>query len=326
MSDYKREKYGNGSDEILSDIRRTRVEMDETLEQLGNYLNPRILLDDTIERIRNSDAKEVKVAIQAAVDGVGSHVQRHPVSSFIFGAAAGMLVYELSQLKDEKLDTDTLVKGAKHTYRKSREGIKEGSQNVMEKVSDAGSSTKESIRAAGKSLKDKVFSSKESTKEGLESVRESAANKTSDATHSLQDAAGDLKSRGSDTADALKDGLHRSYAKSRRGIKKTSRNHPLAIGAGILAAGLLIGSALPGTSKEDRVMGHKSDKAVRRGRGRAKSAACTSKEVAKATVEAAKDQARNEGLTLDQLAKKASRITEKANETAREEIEDTRNS
>ena len=42
------------SDEIRSDIRGTRRDLDQTLDQLGERLHPRHLLDDVLDLFRNT--------------------------------------------------------------------------------------------------------------------------------------------------------------------------------------------------------------------------------------------------------------------------------
>ena len=84
-------------DEIKRDIDRTRAEMDSTIDELTDRLNPRHLLDDVLDLFRSKDGGDgvnyretaMKVGKQCA-----RQVKRHPIPSLLFGAGLAYLLFE----------------------------------------------------------------------------------------------------------------------------------------------------------------------------------------------------------------------------------------
>jgi len=90
---------GAESDQIKRDIDRTRAEMDETLDELGERLSPRHLLDDVLDVFRGEggacDRQQIRRIARNAGKNFVHQVQRHPVPALLCGAGiAWMLLME----------------------------------------------------------------------------------------------------------------------------------------------------------------------------------------------------------------------------------------
>jgi hypothetical protein len=90
------------SREIQRDIDQTRHEMDETLEQLGERLHPRHLLDRVIDYLRSPSTSSRATADRLREAGaVTAHqVKQHPVPVALIGAGLAWWLVESSQRSD----------------------------------------------------------------------------------------------------------------------------------------------------------------------------------------------------------------------------------
>lgn len=86
------------SDQIRHEIRNTRQEMDDTLDQLGERLHPRHLLDDLVDLFRGPDSGAHKEQIARSVKGAGRTVARelkaHPLPALLVGAGLAWWLYD----------------------------------------------------------------------------------------------------------------------------------------------------------------------------------------------------------------------------------------
>lgn len=87
---------GPDSDQIKRDIDRTRAEMDQTLDELGERLSPRHLLDDVLDVFRGEggacDRQQIRQVARSAGRNLVRQVQRHPVPALFCGAGLAWLL------------------------------------------------------------------------------------------------------------------------------------------------------------------------------------------------------------------------------------------
>lgn len=99
------------SRELERDIERTRHQMDETLDQIGERLHPKHLLDEVLDLFRSGDhgsAKRDRYIQQARSSGkqIAHKIRQHPVPALLAGAGLAWLIYEELMGEDEE-DLDT---------------------------------------------------------------------------------------------------------------------------------------------------------------------------------------------------------------------------
>jgi hypothetical protein len=151
----------------------------------------------------------------------------------------------------------------------------EKASNVREKISQAGSTI-------GKTMKDTTQNLKEKTQK--------------------------FGQRLSQGARAVGRTAQRGYTTSRTKFVDASDEYPIAMGVGFLAAGVLLGLALPHSRKEDQWMGRSADRARQQAKHQIQSKAQDlmerGKQVASAATsaatQAAKETAKQQGLTGQQ--------------------------
>ena len=125
----------------------------------------------------------------------------------------------------------------------------------------------------------------------------------------------------------------RAYAsqygrRARRGFLNTLDEQPLVLGAIGLAVGAALGSALPSTEREDRLMGGSRDRLKRRAAEEGREQLHKAQAAAGAAYEAARDEADRQGLTPEEGKRaveagrqKVERVAEAAQTAAKEEAE-----
>lgn len=112
-----------------------------------------------------------------------------------------------------------------------------------------------------------------------------------------------------------RDALGSAGSRIGQGASSLWENHPLAVGAGILGAGIAAGMLLPSSDSEKRLFGRTSGKLTGRIRSAGQELFEQGKEIASKvmteTTETLREEADREGLTPDRLARKMKRIVNK---------------
>lgn len=320
------------SGEIRSDIRRTRAEMDETVDALADRLRPRHLLDDLLDVFRGGGAGssditsgDMKDKAKQFGSSALSKLKNHPVPAALIGAGIAWLIFEDSSgdgrsgrgsrpghWRDEDLreysgsvvDARTGRPYDESYGRAYREGPgAEGSQG--------GSGVVEQARGKAGEFGQKISDTAGSVAESV-----------TDAASRVGDAASQFGSHTAHHAGAAysgaRDGLWRGYDRGRSSVEHALDDYPLAATAAALAAGVLSGLLLPGTRREDELMGEQAERLKEQAKDLGREAVDRGQEVAKATADAASDEASRQGLTPSTLAEKAKHVAKDVAGAARE--------
>ena len=312
------------SEEIRSDIKGTRREMDETLDELGERLHPRHLLDEVIDIFRSSpsgNASRGQIAGTSKRLGrtVANELREHPLAALLVGAG---LVWWIVDATTSNGDEEEIYP------RRRRQALPIGRGRYPEDPALEGNALPSSKGMAHDD--DDVRSATDAARE----IASSAGEKLSGAASAVGDKISEAASSVGETASDLGDAARRYSARGRRAVgrqagvlqdrfRAASDEYPLAVGGAFLAAGLLTGLLLPRTEQEDEWMGEASDELKEQTRRKGEELVEEGKETAARTADAALDEAQKRGITPDSLAEKARRVvseaTSAAKETAREE-------
>ena len=295
------------SEAIRSDIEQTRESMDRTIDKISDRMKPRHLLDQLLDffRSHNGDragatagsvlTKVGKGAGQAAT-GMVTVVRRHPVPSLLIGAGITWAVvenrrrhrgngydhesaYEKSaygeQMQGKDWEEAQEFGEAEEFHASEVEAVPNVSTSMGEKTSNMGTSVKETMKEKAQRLKEKTQQIGNRISEGARAVGRTA---------------------------------QRGYTTSRTRFVEASDEYPIAMGVGFLAAGVLLGLALPHSRKEDQWIGRTADRTKRQAkqqiqstaqdlveRGQNVASAATS-----AATQAVKESAQQQGLTGQQ--------------------------
>jgi hypothetical protein len=133
------------------------------------------------------------------------------------------------------------------------------------------------------------------------SVRERISSTAASAGKSIKEKSQKFGQSISEGARAVGRTAQRGYTTSRTRFVEASEEYPIAVGVGFLAAGVLLGLALPHSRNEDQWMGRTADRTKQQAKAKAQDLLERSKQVASAATsaatQAAKETAEQKGLT-----------------------------
>ena len=305
---------------LRADIEHTRAALGDTLSQIQERLNPERLKEQARETVREATIGRVKKMARNAQGkasdagrGVGDVIRDNPLPLALIGLGAGWLWMNSrrrSQVdyQNDRLLTERTPVGYEGGY--SYDTANRSSYNHPEGFAantghqPSGYSSAGSAAGAGRA------------RDTVHDVRE----QVSDAGEAVRSAAGNVVHRVSDTASGVVDRVRSAAGSVASGARSRQEETPwygaaLAIGLGVAA-----GYAIPGTERENQLMGDKRNELVGRAReaGREKlnavrNVASDVAADARDTLAAAKDTAR------ETLVNAKETLRESVKEHAREE-------
>ena len=85
-----------GSRQIEREIENTRSEMDRTLDEIGDRLHPRHLVDEVLDLFRSSDGERSAFATEARRSGKQTlrKIRRNPIPALLVGAGIAYLMMD----------------------------------------------------------------------------------------------------------------------------------------------------------------------------------------------------------------------------------------
>lgn len=313
------DSHSNEPEAIRSDIDVTRQRMDDTMDALGNRLQPRHLLDEALGYLRGNSAEgesrltrlreKMTSSCDTAMHSVVDSVKQNPMPALMIGAGVAWMIYssrradsgdygyEDYSAKDAALryDPDT------HYDRPLDYPTTPGSEAEW---SDRGESKLGQMK---EKLADKASAATGQVKEKLSHASEAAREK--------MDA---LRGRASDVTSRVKDSTRQAYARSRDRVVATADHHPLEVGLVALAAGLMAGLAMRTPNAVNRRIGPAADRLRERTRQAGTDVLEKGRRVAQAAASAVKEEADAQGLTPERLRQQAGAVAERAREAGKE--------
>lgn len=315
----------NETEAIRSEIDDTRRRMDETMGALGDRLQGRHLLDEILGFFRqrrgsaDAAADKIKHSAETALHSVVDTVRAHPLPTLAVGASLGWLIYASRKRRSRDQWDSGGPEFADYDERRALSGDVRYDPDVHYDrpleypTGEAGAAGGLREKASEKleHAKDTVAQKTSAAKEKLGHVGQQAREKM----HALRERADELGSRARERG-------REAYSRSRERVIDTAEQHPLELGLGCLAAGVLIGLLLPTPEPVNRAAGARLDRLRDRAREAGRDAVEKGKRVAQAATQAAQEEAETQGLTLDRLRDKAGAVAERAAETASETARD----
>ncbi len=338
------------SGKIRKDIASTRADMDATLNAIGERLHPRNMIDDVVDLFRGQSATFV-----SAGEKLLGKVKKHPLPTALISAGVVWLLVENGKRGKRKqqqtgeeppavaapppLSAGDLSTGGPagpdpHGRPRSARTRPLGSEEdytsedeMRDKEFDSESSLGESnggraaragrrVRSAAAGIKDSASSAVGRMRDAGRSVRETASQAARPVASRTSSAVNRARAWSEDVSDRVKDRASRGYDKA----ANTAAEHPLAVGLGAVATGVLIGLLIPRTRREDELMGAESDAFRSEVSDAGREVFARGKRAAGAAVQATERSAHEEGIAPHELEDKVKEVAHAAREAAEKEI------
>jgi ElaB/YqjD/DUF883 family membrane-anchored ribosome-binding protein len=248
------------TDQIESDIERTRAEVSSTIDAIQSKLTPGQMVDEAVQYLRGSGPGEFSM-------NLGESIKHNPIPVALIGLGVAWLMVggQRSSSAGRNWSDDQYDVSRREAYRGSRGPRSESwsdarmadddsdDEGTMHKAaaaaSEAGSRVKETLSDAASSVADRARSVKHSltgtaselagrTRQRLSGMGQSARRHTGDLMHSRQ--VERVRSRAMGLVD----------------------EQPMLLAAVGVAIGAALGAALPSTRREDRMLGSMRDELV----------------------------------------------------------------
>ena len=291
MSEYERQD----PEEIEREIGQTRNRLSRDIDELGNKLSPQSLKEEA--------KSAIKGAAHGAVSNVGEQARRtgsrlvevireNPLPVIAVGAGVTWL---LTQRSHSEVSGSRMARYA-YTGPERRQGDSWQS-GIRDRVGGAVSGVKDSV---------------------------------SEAASSVAERAGQFKERAGERIGDLGSEARRKTRRARTNLQHAAEENPLALAIGAAVVGLALGMLLPGTQREDELMGSSRDQLVDRAERtaeRVKDAAVEAgrevKETVRTEIEVHKPEfkqaVQEAGRTVkEQVKESAKRVKKEAKDAARE--------
>lgn len=271
--------------EIEREIEQTRTRLSRDIDELGNRLTP--------QNLKEEAKTAIKDAAQGAVSNVGEQARR-----------TGSRLVEA--IRENPLPV--IAVGAGVTWLLTQRSKTDFSGDRMARYAYTGPDRRQGQTwQSGSGIKDKVG-------EAMGGVKDSM----SEAASGVADKAGELKERAGERIGEFGGQARRQTRRIRTNLEHQAENNPLAVAIGAAVVGLALGLLLPGTERENELMGSTRDQLVDRAEKtveRAKDAAVEAGREVKETVKAEIEEHKPEVKEVVQQAGQA--VKEQVKESAR---------
>jgi ElaB/YqjD/DUF883 family membrane-anchored ribosome-binding protein len=271
------ETTGSMDDEIASDpqveaivveIDETRDEMSATVEQIGDRLDPRNVVADAKQTVRDATVGKVEDMAQTATEMIGNAgqtaqeaggglvemVRRNPMPAALVGIGLGWMA--ISARNQGGMNRSWQSGSSDSWGRRQEDWRYGGSYDTARSTAYSGTSGYSGGNGGG--IGDKVGQVTDQVGERVGQVGDTAGQAVANVQHTAQDmahkvgqTAGEVPQQAQQFAREVGDNAGRVF-----------QDNPLAVGAIALAVGTAVGLVLPATQKEREVLGEARDQVI----------------------------------------------------------------
>ena len=291
------------SDTLRSEIDSTRGRMDQTIDALEDRLQGRHLLDEIVGFFRRGDTDgrmgELREKIGSSAGKVVDSVKAHPVPLLMIGAGIGWLIYQNRSA--------------------ARSASRYDERDLDYTGEDYSSSSYESFGSPVTGFEGEGFEPEGSTlagkaKEKISALGTQASEKAADLSQRGREKLASARDRASELGHQAQQRGRELYGRTRERVVSTADQHPLEVGIGFLALGVIAGMAIPTPEAVTRRLAPTAQRLREAGSDLVNKG----KRVVDAAAEAGKVEAKTQGLTLDGVRDKATAVAERAGDAAKE--------
>jgi ElaB/YqjD/DUF883 family membrane-anchored ribosome-binding protein len=273
---------------IEREIEMTRGRMSQNIDELGDRLSPDNIKAQAKSAIQDAAGSAVQsVGEQARRTGMGlvDMIRENPLPAIAVGAAATWLLTKRSP--QGRVSGDRM---ARYAYSGPERRSGQGWQHAGAITGRAGVVVSEA---------------REKVSDTASGISERASD--------WAESAGELKDRMQERAGELGGRARQQSARLKSNLEHTMEETPLAVAIGAAVLGLALGMLLPGTQRENEVLGPTRDRLVDR-------AEEVTERVKDATVEAGREVVATVQEQIDQHKPELSEVAQEAAQTIKEQV------
>jgi hypothetical protein len=333
----------HSTNDIEREVESQRANVESTLDALKERMS--------FDKLANDLAPE---EVRDALGVVSTRLRENPVAVGLIGLGLAWLVFggKRAEDRDDWDEFDDVQRGvygdprvrrpygsaaydpyqAGGSYRTDADRAE--AEGVLDKAGKVAHDAGERVSQAAHDVRDRVGQAAHDIGDRLSSAAAAVGDRLSGAGERVSHAAEAGKRRlsraGEEIASHAPDGrqLRQASRRARNGVAEAIESQPLLAGAAVAVLGAAIAAALPGTRAERRAFAEPRDTLLREGRRVARDLREQAEGAARAGLDAAREKAEEEGLTLrDQdgrsLAERAEAVAKAGLEAAREATEPT---
>jgi gas vesicle protein len=271
-------------EEIEREIEQTRSRLSRDIDELGNKLSPHNLKEEA--------KSAIKGAAQGAVSNVGEQARR-----------TGSRLVEV--IRENPLPV--IAVGAGVTWLLTQRSRSEVSGGRMARYAYTGPERRqgEYWQSGRGGIKDRIGSSVSGVKDSM-----------SEAASGVAERAGEIKDRASERVSELGGEARRKTRRIKTNLEHAAEENPLALAIGATVVGLALGLLLPGTERENELMGSARDQLVDR-------AERTAERVKDAAVEAGREVKETVKSEIEQHKPELKQVVEETKDAVKGRVKET---
>lgn len=299
-------------DELAHDIRRTRADISETIDEIEARLSPRHLkaqfkgtVHETLDEVQ--DRLDPRHLIHNARRTMIDTIRENPIPSILAGLSLGYLIFNAPDDRDDRrvrgydrYDSQGRYRGGQYRY-----------DPAMGAYGAYGDYTTPGRAYQGDYRQDDYRHDDSGTLDTIRDRSRDAMDHTSERMSSAVEGAQEHLEQWREDAGHQ---MHRA----KNNLEQFVHDNPLAAGALALGIGALIGGLLPPTPQENRFLGEASDTVTRRIEHTASATLEQGKEAASRVAREARSATEDES---DRLKTAAQNVADRVKDVARDEAE-----
>lgn len=245
------------TEQLEREAELSRARLASSLEDLRN-VTPGRVMDEILGYAKSGSADLVR--------GIGNQVVQHPLPAALIGAGlAWMIMSSGSSGRGSAYDTRTHTTSNGSWFSETKQAASSAAESAGERASSAMHGMKDSAQNAMSGIGDSIDSATGAVKDRAQSAMSSLSETASGIGDSLSNAYGAVSGSVSSAANTCVDAANSIIPSQDELIQASQRiwdfckDQPLVVAGLGLAIGAAIGSAIPVTEAERRLMGETSD-------------------------------------------------------------------
>jgi ElaB/YqjD/DUF883 family membrane-anchored ribosome-binding protein len=340
---------------IRLQIQRTRAQMGGTIDEIQKRLSPENIKQQTQDALRDAAVEKVEQMQQSAEETVNNWrsntmqmVKDNPVPTALVGIGLGWLLlanrekddydYEYSYERDYygnrplrepyrysnvtaqsryERDMETGYGRDRYATGRDQSDFGEAVDDAQDWVEDTAETVQRKAQRAADAISNKAEATASSVRRSVDDITDTTQHYASDVADEAQRRAADARLQARMAAEQAQRELDYRMRQTKKSFWNTMEENPLAIGIAALAAGALVGMIIPGTRRENELMGETRDHLLNEAGSTVQQTVRKAQTVVERTAETALDEAKRQAekqhLTIEDASKSLSGNAPKAN-------------